>query len=224
MKRFILSLLFAFFFATTFAQPKWDSTYRPDIYPHLVSQSMHHRQSENDIVFLGNSITFWGNWPELLNNSHVKNRGIPGDITFGVLERLPEIAAGKPARIFIMIGVNDLARNIPDSVILDNYRKMIRTIREKSPATHICFYTILPTNNSFGKLKSHYGKDTHIVSINASLKKLAQQEAVHLIDIYKSFAGADGRLKEAYTWDGVHLTADGYRLWADILKKEKLLD
>ena len=33
----------------------------------------------NDIVFLGNSITDGGEWAELFNNRHVKNRGISAD-------------------------------------------------------------------------------------------------------------------------------------------------
>ena len=42
--------------------------------------------SPEDIVMLGNSITDGGEWAEILDNVHVKNRGISGDTTDGVLQ------------------------------------------------------------------------------------------------------------------------------------------
>src|SRR5690606_12338396 len=100
------------FFATIgYAQEvTYDSTYRPDIYASRVEMFKSFPTTDKDIVFIGNSITFWADWQELLKTSHVKNRGIPGDISFGVLERLDEVIEGKPRKIFIMIGINDLAR------------------------------------------------------------------------------------------------------------------
>lgn len=223
MLKCILFVVFLLCVTTASPQSTWDSLYRPDIYRFLVEQSRQYSQSENDIVFLGNSITFWGNWTEMLANRYVRNRGIPGDITYGVLERLPYIAEGHPDRIFIMIGINDLARNIPDSIILANYRRMIRMIKEISPKTEIYFHTMLPTNDSFEKLESHYGKTKHILYINAELKMLAADESVHIIDLYKYFVDSNGKLESAYTWDGVHLTSDGYRLWVNILNENGYL-
>lgn len=224
-KYFWFSLFLACFPSafTASAQPRLDSTYRPEIYPFMVDQSSHYQQSNNDIVFVGNSITFWGNWIELLGNPYVRNRGIPGDITYGILERLPHIVDGNPAKIFIMIGINDLARGIPVRIILDNYKKMIEMIRSRSPSTRIYFHTLLPVNESFDKLKNHYGKDEQIVRINAALRELALEESVQLIDLYQYFVDDKGKLKERYTWDGVHLTADAYQLWADVLKKNEVL-
>ncbi|MCP3895963.1 MAG: sialate O-acetylesterase, partial [Bacteroides sp.] len=66
-----------------------------------------------DIVFLGNSITNGGEWAELLNNKRVKNRGISGDICQGVYDRLDPILKGKPAKIFLLIGINDISRGTP---------------------------------------------------------------------------------------------------------------
>ena len=103
--------------------------------------------------FLGNSITAGVDWMELLGRADVRNRGISGDISFGVLERLHEVTEGKPARVFILIGINDISRNIPDSVIIDNYRRMIRIIRQASPATKIFFQTLMPVNNQFTQFK-----------------------------------------------------------------------
>ena len=156
-----------------FAQEqKWDSTYRPDIYPSKVEMFRSFEHSKKDIVFLGNSIIFWGEWAELLQSKHIKNRGIPGDMTFGVLERLDEVINGKPSRVFILIGINDIARGVPDSIILRNYERMIQRIKAGSSRTKIFFQTMLPTNSSFNKLTTHYHKEEHIKQVNAGLKKL----------------------------------------------------
>lgn len=212
----------AFFFFNVFnaaaQQVKWDSTSRPEIYPLQVDLFRTAKHSKKDIVFLGNSITFWGDWNELLNSKYIKNRGIPGDISFGVLDRLDEVIKGQPRKIFILIGINDIAHNIPDSIVLQNYRRIIYAIRNGSPRTKIFFQSILPVNPSFGKLKAHYKKD-HIKNINAGLKKITEEENVGFIDLYFAFADAEDNLPKNLSFDGVHLTKAGYDRWVALLKK-----
>ncbi|RAJ94528.1 lysophospholipase L1-like esterase [Larkinella arboricola] len=198
---------------------KWDSTVRPDIYNTRVELFRSLPHARKDVVFLGNSITFWADWSELLGNTRYKNRGIPGDITFGVLERLDEVIQGKPAKVFILIGINDLARNIPDSVILQNYRRMVRRLKAGAPGTRIYFQTLLPTNDTFQKLKNHYNKEDHIRYLNDALKEMAPAEGFDVIDLHPHFVDEAGKLRKEYTWDGVHLTLAGYRKWAEVLRK-----
>ena len=75
------------------------------------------------IVFLGNSITEMGDWKKLTGDSTVINRGIGGDITFGILQRLDEVLNRKPSKIFLLIGINDIGKDIPPAVIADNIKK-----------------------------------------------------------------------------------------------------
>ncbi|HKO80234.1 MAG TPA: GDSL-type esterase/lipase family protein, partial [Chitinophagaceae bacterium] len=157
-------------------------------------------------------------WNELLSISNAKNRGISGDITFGVLERLDEVTEGKPAKVFILIGINDIQWNIPDTVIAGNYKKIIQRIKSASPKTRIYFQTLLPVNNEFTQFKKHYNKDEHILYVNAQLKKIASEEKITLIDLHPHFLNADKKLEKKYTMDGLHLNAAGYTLWASILK------
>ncbi len=199
------------------AQNSWDSTYRPDIFVPRISFFKTFPKSASDIIFIGDSITFWGDWPELFQNKNIKNRGIPGDISFGLLERLKHTIEGKPERIFILIGINDLARNIPDSVIINNHKRLISEIKLSSPETKIFVQSILPTNSEFKKLTNHYNKEDRIRMINTSLKQIARDFNVDFIDLYSVFSDTNGKLKSQYTWDGVHLTADGYTAWADVL-------
>jgi lysophospholipase L1-like esterase len=197
---------------------KWDSTYRPASYKLRVAQFRMFPNSKNDIYFLGNSITAGVEWQELLANPNARNRGISGDITFGVLERLDEVTEGEPAKVFILIGINDVALNIPDSVTSANHRRIVAYIKEHSPNTKIYLQTLLPVNKDFGKHPAHYNKDEKIARINENLKKLAKDEHVELIDLNKAFQDADGKLIANFTYDGLHLTAEGYKHWVEVLK------
>ncbi|RYY69532.1 MAG: sialate O-acetylesterase [Chitinophagaceae bacterium] len=216
--RLFLTLVFTMFIQLFLqAQVKWDSTYRPNNYAQRVANFKSYPNSKKDIIFLGNSITDYTDWNELLQLPHARNRGISGDITFGILERLAEVAEGKPAKVFILIGTNDIARNIPDSVILNNYRRMIEGIRSASPKTKIYFNTVLPVNKTFSD-KAHFNKDEHIAAVNEGLKKIGEAFNVTVIDIFTPFLDAEKRLDKRYTYDGLHLNAEGYKLWASILR------
>lgn len=67
-----------------------------------------------DTVFLGDSITEGGSWHELFPSSRVRNRGIGGEVTTGVLGRVNQISRGAPSQVFLLIGTNDLAFGIAE--------------------------------------------------------------------------------------------------------------
>jgi len=220
-------ILFTFFLAINlnygFAQiVNWDSTYRPGKYVELADKFKSEPKSKSDIVFLGNSITAGTDWARLLDLPQAKNRGISGDITFGVLDRLQDIIDGKPAKIYILIGINDISRNIPDSIILRNYKMIISRIRKGSKKTQIYFNTLLPVNSSFAKFKNHYGKDEHIIWLNEQIRSLAAKN-VKVIDLYPLFLDQEKHLKAELTKDGLHLIPAGYKVWADYLKSSGYL-
>ncbi len=222
MVRLFISVMIVIGFAPVI-QAQWDSTYRPEIYSAQSALFASAPLQKKDIVFYGNSITFWGNWPELLGSGKYKNRGIPGDTGFGLLELLSKTIHGQPAKVFIMIGINDLARGIPKEVIIGNYKRMAALIRSASPRTKIYFQSILPVNESVGKLNNHYKRADEIPAINDFLRTWTSEEGLGYVDVYSVMADAQGRLKTACTWDGVHLTLEGYRAWVSVLKTQKLI-
>jgi len=201
----------------------WDSAYRPNIYKTLLGQFSSFPNSRDDIIFLGNSISSYTSWQELLGEKNARNRGIPGDITFGVIDRLGEVIEGQPAKVFILIGINDIARNIPDSVIIKNYERIIHIIKSGSPSTKIYFHTLLPVNNTFTPSLSHFNKDEHILYINKELKLLAKKERIGLIDLYSAFIDSDKKLDKNLSFDGLHLNDKGYLKWAMLIKNGNYL-
>ncbi len=202
----------------------WDSTYRSTYYEQKVTLHRSIPDTKNEIIFLGNSITDMGEWSEIWKNTNVKNRGISGDITFGVLARMDEVLSSSPAKLFVMIGVNDIARNIPEAVILANYRRIIDRVQAASPKTQLIMQSVLPTNDEFKPFKNHYGKDDRIRAVNNGLQALCADTGVIFVNLYPRFLDASGKLDKQYTNDGLHLTGAGYMLWKKILIEQKLMN
>ena len=201
-----------------------DSSYQTTYYNQKLTLFRLLPDTKGEIVFLGNSITDIGEWSEIWQNPKVKNRGISGDITFGVLARLDEVLSSKPKKLFVMIGVNDIARNIPDAMILSNYRRLIDRVQIESPRTQLIMQSVLPTNDEFKPFKNHYGKDDRIRAVNAGMQALCVDLGVAYVDLYPRFLDASGKLDKQYTNDGLHLNGAGYMLWKKILIEQKWMD
>ncbi|MEN9701349.1 MAG: hypothetical protein RIR55_664, partial [Bacteroidota bacterium] len=174
-------------------------------------------KTKDDIIFLGNSITDGSEWSEVFNDLHAKNRGISGDITAGVIYRLDEVVQRKPAKIFLMIGVNDLARGIkPDSVV-KNIQLIADYIYQESPGTKLYVESVLPVNAKFGKFSTHVNKVEQIKETNKRLAAIASQHHFQFLNLHSRFTDADGNMQFNYTNDGLHLLGAGYMLWKHLV-------
>ncbi len=71
----------------------------------------------------------------VISDNRIKNRGISADVTEGVLLRIDEVTDSKPLKIFIMIGINDLAFGYSKKEILQNFKAIINKIKNDSPKT-----------------------------------------------------------------------------------------
>lgn len=175
--------------------------------------------TKGEIIFLGNSITDGSEWCELLGNSKVKNRGISGDTTEGVLFRLNEVTRSKPAKVFLLIGINDLSRGVSKDSVFSNICKIADRIRKDSPKTKVYIQSILPVNDSFGLFKNHTNKTEDILWVNAQMKAWCVKENVGFVDLYSRFKLSDSeKMNPKYSNDGLHLLGDGYLLWAEIIR------
>ena len=174
---------------------------------------------EDDIIFMGNSITNGGEWTELFDNKRVKNRGISGDICMGVYDRLEAIVDGKPTKIFLMIGVNDIARNTPSDTIVSHISMILNKIKTESPNTKVYLQSILPVNDYFGMFEGHTKHWEMIRTLNESLKELSESKDVVYVDLFTHFISCENdKMDIKYTNDGLHLIGEGYMKWAEIIK------
>ena len=221
MKR-LLSLLLML----SFSQAWLKAQTKLPVYPDSIFSTYYHQrltlfralpQSSGDIMFVGNSITDGSEWNELFKDVKLKNRGISGDITAGVIHRIDEVAKRKPAKVFLMIGINDLARNTSPDSILKNIFITLDYLQEQSPATKRYVQSLLPVNNVYGMFGGHTGKGKEVVQINATLKEMAAKKGYTYIDLHGPFSDASGKLNAALSNDGLHLKGEAYLLWKHII-------
>lgn len=172
-----------------------------------------------DIVFLGNSITDGGHFNELFEMPNIKNRGISSDVIDGVAKRLTQVTKGHPAKIFLLIGINDVAQNVSAPKLIKKYEDLVDSIISQSPETKLYLQSVMPVNHSFKRYKTLYGKDKVIIDFNKGIKEIAEKKGVTYIDLWPMLADSEGRLKRAYTNDGLHLSGAGYKAWTKGIDK-----
>ncbi len=175
--------------------------------------------TSSDIIFLGNSITNGGEWAELFDNPHVKNRGISGDVCMGVYDRLDAILKGSPAKIFLLIGINDVDRGASADTIVERIGMIVNKIRKDSPSTKIYLQSVLPVSDHYKMFNGHTSRWQVVPEINKGLVRLAADRGVKYIDLYSHFIdNTTGKMNIKYTNDGLHLLGKGYKKWVGIVK------
>lgn len=171
----------------------------------------------NEIIFLGNSLTDNFELVELFKDIRVKNRGINRDITRGVINRLHEITEGRPLKVFIEIGINDLLIGLPVDTVKRNYTEIIDFIHNDSPETKIYIQSLLPTNKKI--LKTKISVIENVKSVNSCLQNLAKEKNVRYINLFDSFVLQDRLNKKYDCGDSLHLSGDGYLHWRNMVEK-----
>lgn len=174
--------------------------------------------TSEDIVFLGNSITDGGEFHELFEMSNIKNRGIRSDIIPGVEKRLDQVTKGHPAKIFLLIGINDVSHGHSVATLASRYEHLVRLIREQSPETKLYIQSVMPVNNGFKRYKGLIGKEKTIKGLNEKLKVIAAGNGAEYIDLWPFLSDSKGNLKREFTNDGLHLNGPGYRAWTKGIK------
>jgi lysophospholipase L1-like esterase len=169
--------------------------------------------TENEIIFLGNSITDQAEWHEIFNKLNIKNRGIGGDDTDGILERLDEVVSSHPDKIFLMIGTNDLTYGKSVDHVLENISDILDRIRTRSPETSVYVQSVLPTEDAIHTTRSN----ADIMKINAGLQEICRERELIYIDLFTPFANEEQKLNLEFSIDGLHLNGKGYMLWKDLI-------
>ena len=180
-------------------------------YPARIAEFIQNPLGCGEIVMLGDSLTERHDWAGSLNVPHIiRNRGISGDTSDGVLVRLKEIIASRPNAVFVLIGTNDLWSNNTAKTTAMNVEKIILTLRANNPQLPIFLQTVFP-------LRSDPARNEKVQSINVRLVDLARTNSVTIVDTYSLMVDERGLLKSLYTDDGVHLTPAGYKAWVSLL-------
>lgn len=167
------------------------------------------RLTDRNIVFIGNSITNMGNWHEhFADNSLFVNRGNSGACSYEALENLESILVGKPSKIFVMIGTNDIgtATGTPES-IAKNGLALIERVKNESPETKVHIVSTFPSSNGLRSPENH-------AEINRLLKAVCEETQTTFIDLWDDMQGI---LDNSISADRLHVTERGYYIWSNAL-------
>ena len=166
------------------------------------------------VIFLGDSITEMCNLDKYYPTLGAVNRGISGDTTQDMLDRLESnVLEIEPSRIVFLGGTNDIGKNISPQDIANNIKIIIQKIQESLPECKIFIQSVYPVNTvRKPTFFSKTGIRTNVVidELNALLQNLCYQCDCVYIDVNSSLKDEDGNLKKEYTVDGLHLTKEGY--------------
>jgi lysophospholipase L1-like esterase len=174
------------------------------------------------IVFLGDSMIKRGNWSTGFNNKTIVNLGIGGNTTSDILHRLDQVKAQHPKKIFLMIGINDLIQQKDPKETLQNYSKILTTLKQNSPDAHIYAMSVLPLNWQIHhrlRTTKHWVTLAQVNHLNDEIKRLCQEQSqVTFINLYPGLV-QNGELISSYSSDGLHLNQAGYKVWEKEIKR-----
>lgn len=185
--------------------------------PHYKHRTSHFRTCPENfgaVIFLGDSITEMCEWQEFFPGKKILNRGISGDSTFGVIDRLHEIIKLQPEKIFIAIGVNDLQRHYPTETVINNIKKIANTLFAETDSK-IYLQSILPVIEK--KLQTGI-KNSTIDVVNDELKKFSVENKIGFLDNSSLMKDNSGNLNANLSSDGLHLNGEAYCLWIENIR------
>ncbi|MEP2935466.1 MAG: GDSL-type esterase/lipase family protein [Gilvibacter sp.] len=171
------------------------------------------------VVFMGNSITegWTPHAQTLFKNDHYINRGISGQTTPQMKARFTQDVINlKPKAVVILAGINDIAQNtgyITIAEIANNIEAMTNMALQKDIKVIIC--SVLPAN-SF-PWRPEIKPANMVIELNQLLKNIAIRKEVRYLDYYSQMVNDHKGLKEAYTYDAVHCTKEGYMVMESLL-------
>ena len=165
----------------------------------------------NQFLFIGDSLIEFFNWQERFPDRDIFNYGIAGETAEGLLARLPGITerVKSPNFIMIMTGINNVA--MEDYGFLFTYEKIIANLKETYGQAAIAMTSLLPVDLFF--------LGDAIPRINKKLQDIAQHNNILYLDLYPLFLNGNSRpITSYFEADGVHLSDEGYEVWARALE------
>jgi lysophospholipase L1-like esterase/dienelactone hydrolase len=173
---------------------------------------------EGSVMFLGSSyIRLWENIRKDVGQPNIIHRGFGGcnlsDVAYYV-RRI--VYPHKPRALFIYVG-NDIVageRDKSPEQVLELFRYVVKTVREKHPDMPIAWLQISPSERRWAAWD-------RISRANELIRQYCLSEkGLHYIPSSEKFLGKDGLpIKKYYRDDKLHYNEEGYRVWGANIRK-----
>ena len=178
------------------------------------------KAKQGQIVFFGDSITEmlsvsdWYSDYSLESGLEIYNRGIGGDTAIGLYKRVKEsVTSINPKAVVILIGTNDMNRNVPHSATIENMESIIRETKKACPDVNLIIEAVYPINEKM-RHRSDKRSNKKIGNINNEYSRLCEKYDCVWLDFTNQLRDDKGNLKSEYTYDGLHINAYAYEVVA----------
>ncbi len=164
------------------------------------------------MLFVGSSsIRFWPT-ATAFPDRPIINRGFGGSELSDVIHFYGQlIKPYSPARIFLYAGDNDIGHGKSARQVIEDYRELVALVRADFPGTELIFVSIKPS-------KARWNKWPEMREANRMVQEFADKhDNLAYADLASPLLGADGKPKDVFMEDGLHLNDEGYRLWEKAL-------
>lgn len=187
------------------------------------SNKVEYKNDEN-IIFFGDSITEIYNLNKYYPKRNVVNKGVSGNKTTDLVNRINEdVYEYNPSKVFLLVGINDLAADTEQEDILENIQLIINGIQINRKNSEIYVESVYPINKDLimehGTNFAYTLDNNKVMNLNNELKKLCKENDITYIDVYSKLIDENNELKGNYTKDGIHLSDLGYLKVTSELKK-----
>lgn len=205
-----------------------------------------HAPEAGRVVFMGDSITDLWKLEDSFPGKPYVNRGIGGQVTSQMLVRMyPDVIALRPAAMVVLAGTNDIARNNgPSTAEMIEQNIMAMTELAQKHGIKVLLCSILPVSDyPFLAQQAAAGRGVapapqpgrggrgpmvrqrmtvgrppaDILKLNAWMKSYAQEVKAIYVDYFSALVDDKGWLKDGLAADGLHPTADGYKIMTPIV-------
>lgn len=159
-----------------------------------------------DVCVIGDSLTDLCDFNIYYPDLKIANRGIGGDTTTGVLNRLDCSLIDVDMKVVsLFIGINN------SNTMFNDYEDILKALSQFKPNAAKVILSLTPTTNDFEGLN-----DT-VNSNNIRIKQLAESYLYTYVDINTPLKDEKGHLKQEYTTDGLHFSDEGYKKIASVV-------
>ena len=169
---------------------------------------------DDAVLFVGSSsIRFWPT-AVYFSNRKVVNRGFGGahisDVNHFVQET---VFSHDPSVVVFYAGDNDVWAGKREAQILDDFVEFVSAVQAESTNTPIVFVSLKPS-------PSRWSVWAEMQAANQTIRSLVDGDPfLHYADVATPMIGNDGvPIPGLFLDDGLHLNAEGYGVWTDVVK------
>lgn len=163
---------------------------------------------KGDIVLAGDNYIHKAPWAEIYADTLIKNRGISSTGVQHVLYQIDDIAYGKPAKLFVQIGNNDLDRGTSAEEVVTEACRILARANKISPETKLHFISLISRGDENVRAS--------VEKVNSAMKGYAGKGVFTFVDVDSAMKQGigEGRFSRdgGYSFNGA-----GYEAFASVL-------